>query len=239
MPEPTAPGAVLFDLDGTFADTAPDMAAALNRLLARYDRPPVPLEQARVHVSSGSRGMLAVGFGRVPGDPDYEQLRGEYLEIYAADIHCETCLFPGISELVEALDAQGVCWGIVTNKPGWLTDPLLEAMALPIRPACVVSGDTAPRAKPHPDPLFHACGLIGREPQHCWYVGDDHRDILAGRAAGMRTLAALYGYLGVELPPHDWGADGLLEHPLEVLHFLALEPPRMHAAAASGPADVA
>lgn len=225
MLEITLADAVLFDLDGTFADTAPDMAAALNRLLARRDRPPVPLEEARCHVSSGSRGMLAVGFGLMPGDPDYEQLRSEYLDLYAADIHCETCLFPGIGELVEALEARGTCWGIVTNKPGWLTDPLLEAMALPSQPACVVSGDTAARAKPHPDPLFHACGMIDRDPLACWYVGDDQRDILAGRAAGMRTLAALYGYLGIELHPQEWGADGLLAHPLEVLRFLEAAAP--------------
>jgi phosphoglycolate phosphatase len=235
MPEVTSLNAVLFDLDGTFADTAPDMAAALNRLLARYDRPPVPLEQARRHVSSGSRGMLAVGFGLMPGDPDYEPLRTEYLDLYAADIHCDTCLFPGISDLVEALNDRGICWGIVTNKPAWLTDPLLAAMALPIQPACVVSGDTAPRAKPHPDPLFHACGMIDRAPQACWYVGDDHRDILAGRAAGMRTLAALYGYLGVELHPRDWGADGLLEHPLDVLPFLDIDAPSGVSAAATRP----
>jgi phosphoglycolate phosphatase len=233
MPESTSPSAVLFDLDGTFADTAPDMAAALNRLLARYDRPAVPLQEARRHVSSGSRGMLAVGFGLVPGDPDYERLRGEYLALYAADIHCDTCLFPGIAELVQALEASGLCWGIVTNKPGWLTDPLLEAMALPFQPGCVVSGDTAARAKPHPDPLFHACGMIDRDPQVCWYVGDDQRDILAGRAAGMRTLAALYGYLGVELHPREWGADGLLAHPLEVLEFLDLSAPLSAPPAAS------
>ena len=224
MSDPRQTGAVLFDLDGTFADTAPDMAAALNRLLARYDRPPVPLAQARCHVSSGSRGMLAVGFGLVPGDPDYERLRGEYLDLYAADIHCHTCLFPGITDLVAALESRQLRWGIVTNKPGWLTDPLLEAMALPFKPDCVVSGDTAARAKPHPDPLFHACGLIQCDPRGCWYVGDDQRDILAGRAAGMRTLAALYGYLGVELHPSDWGADGLLEHPLELLRFVDGQP---------------
>jgi phosphoglycolate phosphatase len=222
---------VLFDLDGTFADTAPDMTAALNRLLARYDRAPIPLEQARAHVSSGSRGLLAVGFGIGPQDPGYAQLRDEYLALYAADIHRDTCLFPGIAELVARLDASGLCWGIVTNKPGWLTEPLLEAMALESRPACVVSGDTAARAKPHPEPLFHACGMIGRDPRACWYVGDDQRDIEAGRAAGMRTLAALYGYLGVDRSPHDWGADGLLEHPLDVLRFLSRPAP------AADPAD--
>jgi phosphoglycolate phosphatase len=182
----------------------------------------VALEQARCHVSSGSRGLLAVGFGIGPGDPEYTDLRDEYLGLYAADICRETRLFPGVGTLVDALEGLGWCWGIVTNKPGWLTDPLLEAMALPRRPGCIVSGDTAARAKPHPDPLLHACEVIEREPNSSWYVGDDERDIRAGRAAGMRTLAALYGYLGVETPPHDWGADGLLEHPLELLEFLDL-----------------
>jgi phosphoglycolate phosphatase len=221
MPDAPATGAVLFDLDGTFADTAPDMAAALNRLLARHDRAPIPLDHARAHVSSGSRGMLAVGFGIGPEHADYARLRDEYLALYAADLYQDTRLFPGITELVAALEAQGVCWGIVTNKPGWLTDPLLEALALSSAPACVVSGDTAARAKPHPDPLFHACGLIERDPLACWYIGDDRRDIQAGRAAGMRTLAALYGYLGVECHPRDWGADGMLAHPLDTLGFLA------------------
>jgi phosphoglycolate phosphatase len=196
------------------------MTAALNRLLARYDRPPVALEQARCHVSSGSRGLLAVGFGIGPDAPEYMRLRDEYLGIYAADICRETRLFPGVEALVDALEGRGWCWGIVTNKPGWLTDPLLETMALPRPPACIVSGDTAARAKPHPDPLLHACELIERDPRSSWYIGDDERDIVAGRAAGMRTLAALYGYLGVEAPPHDWGADGLLEHPMELLDFL-------------------
>ena len=212
--------AVLFDLDGTFADTAADMASALTQLLQRHGRPPVPPEAARAHVSSGSRGMLAVGFGLAPGDDGYEALRTEYLDLYARDICHHTRLFPGMLELVTALVARGTCWGIVTNKPGWLTDPLLAAMALDPRPACVVSGDTVARAKPHPDPLLHACELIGHAPDACWYVGDDQRDIIAGRAAGMRTLAAGYGYLGTESPPSDWGADGLIDHPLDILDWL-------------------
>ncbi|MGB5831329.1 MAG: HAD-IA family hydrolase, partial [Thiohalocapsa sp.] len=179
MPEATDDGAraVLFDLDGTFADTAADMAAALNALLRRHGRPPLPPDSARPHVSSGSRGMLAVGFGLTPADTDYDALRGEYLDIYARDICRHTRLFPGMSELVATLDARGVAWGIVTNKPGWLTEPLLTAMDLDPRPACVVSGDTVACAKPYPDPLLHACELIGQAPGACWYVGDDQRDI--------------------------------------------------------------
>ncbi|MGD8206973.1 MAG: HAD-IA family hydrolase [Thiohalocapsa sp.] len=213
-------GAVLFDLDGTFADTAADMAAALNRQLARHDRPPLPLTAIRPHVSTGSRGLLAIGFDARPGDGEYETLRAEYLALYAEDLCRHTVPFPGIPDLLAELKRRGIGWGIVTNKPGWLTDPLLAAMAPDPAPACVVSGDTAARAKPHPDPLLHACALIGQAPVRCWYVGDDRRDIVAGRAAGFRTLAACYGYLGTECHPREWGADGLVHHPLEVLGWL-------------------
>lgn len=215
-----ADGAVLFDLDGTFADTAPDMGAALNRLLARHGRPPLPLAEIRPHVSSGSRGMLKVGFNLAPDAPEYVALRGEYLALYAENIAGETRVFPGVADLVAALEARGLLWGIVTNKPAWLTEPLLDRMPLPGTPACVVSGDSAARAKPHPDPLLLACERIGRTSAGCWYVGDDHRDILAGRAAGMATLAAAYGYLGDALPPGEWGADGIVDHPLEVLDWV-------------------
>ncbi|TVQ88608.1 MAG: HAD family hydrolase [Chromatiaceae bacterium] len=216
----TSTGAVLFDLDGTFADTAPDMGAALNRLRAAHGQPPLPLAMLRPHVSSGSLGMLRVGFGIGPDHPDYGHLREAYLACYAADLCRDTLLFPGIAELIAGLATRGRSWGIVTNKPAWLTDPLLAAMDLPAPPACVVSGDTLARAKPHPDPLLHACQLLHLAPSDCWYIGDDQRDILAGRAAGMATLAALYGYLGVDCPPHDWGADGLIAHPLEVLAWV-------------------
>jgi phosphoglycolate phosphatase len=216
----TGTGAVLFDLDGTFADTAPDMALALNRLLQRHGRPNLPPDVVRPHVSSGSRGVLAVGFGLKPGDADYDTLRDEYLALYAEDICQHTRPFPGIQRLIDALRARGLAWGIVTNKPGWLTEPLLAAMALEPAPDCIVSGDTVARAKPHPDPLLHACTLIGLAPDACWYIGDDERDIVAGRAAGMGTLAAGYGYLGTVSHPRDWGADGLIEHPLDVLDWL-------------------
>jgi len=215
-----AASAVLFDLDGTFADTAPDMALALNRLLQRHGRASLPPAAVRPHVSSGSRGMLAVGFGLAPSDTDYDALRSEYLDLYAEDICRHTQPFPGIPQLIDALCARGVAWGIVTNKPGWLTDPLLAAMAMEPAPDCVVSGDTVARAKPHPDPLLHACALIGQAPERCWYVGDDERDIIAGRAASMGTLIAGYGYLGTASHPRDWGADGLIDHPSGILDWL-------------------
>jgi phosphoglycolate phosphatase len=222
-----APGqaAVLFDLDGTYADTAADMGAALNVLLARYGRPPLPAARIRPHVSNGARGLLRVGFGLTPKDPLYDELRAEYLDIYAADICCHTRPFDGMDTLLAALLNSGFHWGIVTNKPGWLTDPLLAAMAPAPAPGCVVSGDTTARAKPHPDPLLHACRLLDLDPARCWYVGDDARDILAGRAAGMATLAAGWGYLGTDAHPRDWGADGVAQHPLAVLDWVTAERP--------------
>ncbi|MGD9298371.1 HAD-IA family hydrolase [Thiohalocapsa sp.] len=219
------PAAVLFDLDGTYADTAADMGSALNALLACHGRAPLAAERIRPHVSSGARGLLKVGFDLTPDDAGYAELRAEYLDIYAADICCHTRPFDGMESLIRQLVDQGLDWGIVTNKPGWLTEPLLAAMNPLPAPACVVSGDTAARPKPHPDPLLHACALLDLEPARCWYVGDDARDILAGRAAGMATLAAGWGYLGIESHPRDWGADGLAEHPLAVLDWLTGDRP--------------
>ncbi len=215
-----AAAAVLFDLDGTYADTAADMAAALNALLLRYGRPPLPAEQIRPHVSSGARGLLRLGFGLTPEDAEFAALRTEYLTLYAADICCQSRPFDGMEVLIRTLVDRGLSWGIVTNKPGWLTEPLLAAINPLPAPDCVVSGDTTPRPKPHPDPLLHACALLSLDPARCWYVGDDARDIVAGRAAGMATLAAGWGYLGTESHPRDWGADGLAEHPLAVLDWL-------------------
>jgi phosphoglycolate phosphatase len=218
----TDEAAVLFDLDGTYADTAADMGAALNALLAQHGRPALPAAQIRPHVSSGARGLLWAGFGLTPDDAGYMALRTEYLALYAADICRHTRPFDGMDELVATLTARGLRWGIVTNKPGWLTEPLLAALKPLPAPACVVSGDTAPRPKPHPDPLLHACALLDIAPGRCWYVGDDARDIVAGRAAGMTTLAAGWGYLGTGAPPGDWGADGIAAHPLAVLDWLPI-----------------
>jgi len=214
--------AVLFDLDGTLADTAPDLAAALNRLLAEHGRRPVPLERARPVTSSGARGMLQVGFDIDPQDSRYDLLKARFLDLYAERICSETRLFDGIAELLAALEGRGLAWGVVTNKPERFTVPLLEALALRARAACVVGGDTAERAKPHPDPLLHAVQALGVEAARCLYVGDDLRDVQAARAAGMPVIAVAYGYLGEDGDPHAWGADAVVAHPLEVLNHLGL-----------------
>jgi phosphoglycolate phosphatase len=212
--------AVLFDLDGTFADTAPDMAYALNLLLQSHDRPPLPFEDIRPHVSHGGKALVRIGFGLEPEDEGFDALRREFLDIYADNLIRETTLFPGMPELLDVLEARDLPWGIVTNKPAWLTDPLMEGLGLADRAACIVSGDTAARAKPHPEPLYHACRLIDTDPLGCWYLGDAERDIAAGRAAGMGTLVALFGYLGSDEDPTAWGADGMIRTPQDLLEWL-------------------
>ena len=212
--------AVLFDLDGTLADTAPDLAAALNRLLAERGRDAVPIERARPLTSSGARGMLRAGFGIDPQHADYETLKARFLELYAANVCGETRLFDGIGDLLGALERRSLPWGVVTNKAERFTFPLLEALALAARTGCVVGGDTTGRAKPHPEPLLHAARVLGVPPADCLYVGDDLRDIQAARAAGMRALAAAYGYLGEAGDPAAWGADAVIAHPREVLIYL-------------------
>jgi len=212
--------AVLFDLDGTLADTAPDLAGALNLLLGEHGRAPVPLAHARPLTSAGARGMLQAGFGITPDAPEYESLKVRFLELYARAVCVDTRLFGGISELLDALERRGTPWGVVTNKPERFTTPLLEALGVLHRAACVVSGDTVARAKPHPDPLLHAARALALAPTSCLYVGDDLRDVQAARAAGMPILAASYGYLGHEGDCRAWLADGVIEHPLETLNFL-------------------
>jgi len=216
--------AVLFDLDGTLADTAPDLARALNALLGERGLPPVPLAHTRPLTSSGARGMIKAGFGLTPESDQYEALKTRFLELYRADVCVETRLFPGMDELLGALEDRGLPWGIVTNKFDRFTVPLVEALGLGTRAACVVSGDTVARAKPHPDPLLHASRLLALEPAACLYVGDDLRDVQAARAAGMPIIAAGYGYLGNEGDPRDWGADAVIDHPLETLSFLGPHP---------------
>jgi phosphoglycolate phosphatase len=218
--------AVLFDLDGTLADTAPDLGGALNLLLAEIGAPAVPLEVARPLTSSGARGMLKAGLGITPEDARYEPLKQRFLELYEQNICRGTRLFDGIAALLDSLDAQGVPWGIVTNKVERFTFPLLHALALDARARCIVGGDTTPRPKPHPDPLLHAAGTLGLPPAHCIYVGDDLRDIQAARAAGMPSLAAAYGYLGEDGDPASWLADAVIAHPLEILNHLGA-PPRV------------
>lgn len=201
------PQAVLFDLDGTFADTAPDLGAALNRLLQESDRAPLPLATLRPFVSQGVRGMLRIGFGMLPDHSDYKSRYDRFLTHYQQALCAHTTLFDGIAELVEALEAAGIAWGIVTNKSQRFTLPLMESLGYARRADCIVSGDSASRAKPYAHPLHLACALTGTAPEAGFFVGDDIRDIAAGRAAGMRTIAALYGYLGDSGPADTWGAD--------------------------------
>lgn len=212
--------AVLFDLDGTLADSAPDLGAALNLLLVEADKSPLGLEQTRPHVSSGVRGMLAVGFQLRPGDADYAGLAKRFLDHYASVLCRGTTLFPGILDLLDGLDERGVRWGIVTNKTQRFTLPLVEGLGLRQRAACIISGDTSPRAKPHPDPLLLGCVAARVRPSRCLYVGDDLRDIVAGRSAGLRTVAAAYGYLGIEAPIETWQADAVVTRPEQILGLL-------------------
>jgi phosphoglycolate phosphatase len=215
---------VLFDLDGTLADTAPDLGGALNRVLIEEGRSALPTEQTRPVTSQGVRGLLRVGFGLAPEDSGYRELADRLLAHYAANICEDTRLFDGVAELLAQFDALGQRWGIVTNKHARFTVPLVAALGLAERAACVVSGDTASRPKPFPDSLLHACELTSSRNARCVYVGDDIRDIEAGRAAAMGTVAAAWGYLGQGSAIEDWGADRIVERPQTLLDALVSLP---------------
>lgn len=216
------PEAVLFDLDGTFADTAPDLGAALNRMLREDERVEVPIPALRPHASHGVRGLLAVGFGISQQDARYGELASRFLGYYAQRLCVDTALFDGILETVDTLDRAGLRWGIVTNKRQRYTLPLLHALGLDRRCACIVSGDSAPRPKPAPEPLWMASRLVAVEPARCIYVGDDARDMQAARSAGMVAVAAAYGYLGAGVPIEDWEKDRIIDAPQEVLELVGL-----------------
>ena len=207
--------AVLFDLDGTLADTAADLARALNAIRVKYARPALPLARIRPLVSLGGAAMLKLAFAVEPGDARFAGLRAEFLNCYAANIARETRLFEGMESVLNNIEARAK-WGVVTNKPAWLTDPLLRELRLDRRAACVVSGDTLAERKPHPAPVLHACRLIDVAPAETVFIGDAERDIEAGRGAGTRTLVAAYGYLADGAAPEDWRADGIVESPLEI-----------------------
>jgi phosphoglycolate phosphatase len=213
------PRAVLFDLDGTLADTAPDLAAAVNKSRQQRGLPPTPYEKLRPVASAGARGLIGAAFGLGPEDESYDVLREEFLANYAADIAVETCLFDGIDQLLHGLQEHRVQWGIVTNKPARYTDALVPQIGL-AHASCLISGDTTPHAKPHPEPLLEAARRLALSPGQCWYVGDDLRDIQAGRAAGMTTIAAAWGYCG-HTEPQSWEADALACTPLDLLEFLS------------------
>ncbi|MFW5954702.1 MAG: HAD-IA family hydrolase [Guyparkeria sp.] len=216
----TVPKAILFDLDGTLLDTAPDMAASLNRLRVEEGLEPMPPAKIRPHVSNGARGLLAIGLDITPDHEAYQALRDRFLALYAENLAVHTRLFPGLDRLVEELDARLLPWGVVTNKPGGLTRRLLEALAL--RPAVVVCGDDLNRAKPHPDPLLYAAGKLRLAPDSIWYIGDHERDIVAGNAAHMPTVAGRWGYLDGERPIEAWGATVVIDQPTQIADLLNL-----------------
>jgi phosphoglycolate phosphatase len=211
---------VLFDLDGTLLDTAPDLAFALNETLREFGRDPLPYETIRPVVSHGGIALIKLGFGLGPEDEGYQARREFLLDTYRRNIARETRPFAGMNELLDTLENQGLNWGVVTNKPAWLTEPLLQELNLYARAAVVVSGDTLNERKPHPAPMLLACERAGSQAHECLYVGDAQRDIEAGHNAGMPTLVALFGYIGEEDDPHNWGADALVETPGEILAWL-------------------
>ncbi|MEX0960245.1 MAG: HAD-IA family hydrolase [Burkholderiales bacterium] len=211
---------VLFDLDGTLADTASDLGFALNLQLQERGRATVPDELIRPHASSGARGLLRLGFNLEVDAPEFQAMRSEFLDLYAENLARTTTLFPGVAELLDGIEARGLSWGIVTNKPERFTFPLLEALNLHQRAACVVCGDTTARPKPDPAPLLHACALLNQPPGACIYIGDDERDVVAAIAAGMDSVVALYGYLGEDSDPRSWGANASIEDPRDLLAFL-------------------
>jgi phosphoglycolate phosphatase len=213
--------AVLFDLDGTLVDTAPDLGHALNLQRARHGLPPLADDVIRPQASHGARGLLGAGFDLHPDDVRFVPMREEFLQLYADNICRHSRPFPGILDLLSALEARGLKWGVVTNKPAAFTEPLMSILDLAERAACIVSGDTSPHSKPHPAPMLIAAELCGVAPAQCLYLGDAERDIEAARAAAMPALVAAWGYLDAADEPHTWGAHAQISHPIETLDFLA------------------
>ncbi|MGV3627767.1 MAG: HAD-IA family hydrolase [Betaproteobacteria bacterium] len=211
--------AVLFDLDGTFADTAPDLGRAVNAMRAARGLTPVPLADTRRVTSLGARGLLGVGFGITPEHADYLAMRDEFLRIYENNLCRDTVLFPGMAALITRLEQRNITWGIVTNKAERFAKPLMQQLGYATRAACIIGGDTTGHMKPHPAPLLAAATTINIAPQSCAYVGDDERDIQAGRAACMRTVAVRFGYLNGS-SPDLWGADVIVSTPAEIENIL-------------------
>jgi N-acetyl-D-muramate 6-phosphate phosphatase len=210
---------VLFDLDGTLLDTAPDLIRVLNQLRVEQGRVPLPFDVVRTQVSHGSSGLIRLGFPDLSGEP-LEALRLRLLDLYSAQLSIDTTLFAGCQAVLDELKSRAMPWGIVTNKPGFLTKPLLAALGLDDCAGCVVSGDTLPQRKPHPAPLLLAASQLSLQPAQCLYVGDAERDVQSARAAGMPVLVARYGYLGPDDQPDNWGPDALIDAPPQIIDWL-------------------
>lgn len=215
---------VLFDLDGTLVDTAPDLVAVLNALLREQGRVRMPYAIARNEVSNGALGLLRLAFGENLPEPELGRLRERFLELYTENICKNSLIFHGFKDIFTLISMIGIRWGIVTNKPRALTEPLLVALGLRPDRACVVSGDSLPQRKPHPAPLQHAAALLGCVPEHCLYIGDARRDIEAGHAAGMFTVAAGWGYIRPSENPGDWNADVVIRRPAAIATVLSRWP---------------
>ncbi len=218
----TSVQAVLFDLDGTLVDSAPDLAGAANELRQAHGLPALAFDALRPMVGSGARGMLDAAFGIGPGDARFDTLRADFLNRYEARILRETRMFARMDPVLQALEQRGLPWGIVTNKIARFSVPLVEGLSLMSRCAVLISGDSTTNAKPHPAPLLEAARRLELPPQRCIYIGDDRRDVEAGRGACMPTLAAAWGYLGRGESVHDWNADAVLQHPEELLNWLGM-----------------
>lgn len=212
--------AVLFDLDGTLIDSAPDLGAAVDKMRLDRGLPSLPLERYRTMAGAGARGMIGEAFGLTPDHPDFSALREEFFTNYEACMTQRTHAFDGVPALIDALQAQGLLWGVVTNKSERFAIPLTRGMPLFATSGAVVGGDTTPHAKPHPAPLLEAAQRLGLPPGQCVYVGDDERDIIAGLAAGMATVAASYGYLGNKADAATWGAHASINSPIDLLQLL-------------------
>lgn len=212
--------AVLFDLDGTLIDSAPDLGAAADKMRTDRGLSSLPITSYRHMAGAGARGMLGIGFGITPEAPEFQALREEFFVNYESRMLLDTHVFDGVPQLLDALAERGMRWGVVTNKAARFTDPLTRSMPLFATAGAIVSGDTTLHAKPHPEPLFEAARRLGVDPVRCIYVGDDERDIVAGRAAGMRTVAAIYGYMGATADAALWQADAAITSPLGLLQWL-------------------
>lgn len=211
---------VLFDLDGTLIDTAPDMAAALDVLCDEEQQSRLPFDQVRPMVSNGSVALVTLAFGDKLDEKTLDRLKARYLEIYQNDLAVHSQLFDEMDKVLLRLEQNNIKWGVVTNKPGWLTEPLMQALGLFQRAACIVSSDSTKNRKPHPEPMYHACKLAGSQPEECVYVGDARRDIEAGENAGMQTIIAQYGYIGDWENTDDWQADHSIQTPSQLLALL-------------------